>query len=159
MGSQRVCDDDEPPTRRWSPFRDFGLTVGTGLAILGMGVGVKAEDPELMRLLVTQAPGVFAALLITIFFLRHLRAVNQDEERVVERIMETVEDTHDRCHEVHDRSIQAINRNTLALGQLLESERKRKRKKTLAIREKSATVAERYVPPKEGPPNPDKTGE
>ncbi len=160
MAKHDEGDEERPRSGVTHPFGEFGLSVGTGLAVLGLGIGVKAEDPELMRLLVSQAPGVFAALLITIFFLRYLRTVNQNEQRVVARIMKTVQDTHDRCHEVHDRSIAAIDRNTLTLGEMIGRDKRRKRKQKSSTGTKSgADMFDGHVPPKSGPPNPDKTGE
>lgn len=123
--------------------REALIAVGTGLGVLGLGVGVKANDPELMRMLVTQAPGVAAALLMTLFFLKHIGTTEKYNRHAQKELLDAAHETHERCHEVTERTMAVIDRNTEMMGKALA---------TLGRVEDRGTMWHR-------PPNPDNTGE
>lgn len=123
--------------------REALIAVGTGLGVLGIGIGVKANDPELLRMLVTQAPGVAAALLMTLFFLKHIGDDRKYNRHAYKELMDASQGTHGRCHEVTERTMAVIDRNTEMMGKALA---------TLDRVDRRGVLGQR-------PQNPDNTGE
>lgn len=109
-----------PPTNKErTGAREALLAFGTGLGVLGVGVGVKANDPELMKMLVTQAPGVAASLLLVMFFLRHISDSKKYDKQVHAELIKTAHEMHDNCHEMSERTLRTIDRNTEMLGRAI----------------------------------------
>ena len=102
-----------------SGWKESLLTFGTGLGVLGIGIGVKANDPELMKMLVTQAPGIAASLLMTIFFLKHINTSKKDDRQATAQLIQATHDIHIQCHEIQQRSLLAVDRNTEMMGKAL----------------------------------------
>jgi hypothetical protein len=117
----RFIPPERPSPDRSTTVRDIVLATTTGLGVLGVGIGIRADDPELMKMLVQQAPGVAASLLLVIFFLKHLAATQKDNRASLRAVQEQQHEAHQYCHEVHQRSIAAIDRNTEVIGRVLET--------------------------------------
>lgn len=134
---------DVPLTQERSSRRESLIAVGTGLGVLGLGVGVKANDPELLRMIGTQAPGIAAALLMTLFFLKHIADDRKYNRQAQKELLEATHDTHKRCHDVTERAMAVIDRNTEMMGKALA---------TLGRVEDRGVMGSR-------PANPDRAGE
>jgi hypothetical protein len=124
MSSSTAPLDDLQPVSRRSPgeknaLRESLVAVGAGLGVLGLGVSVKANDPELLKMLVTQAPGVAASLLLVMFFLKHIAQSKKYDQQTHAELMKTTQEVHERCHDVSERTMRTIDRNTEMLGRAI----------------------------------------